>query len=149
MIRNGAKRGSSWCRNDYFFHVQNMEASLNRMVKEHPDNRIAFEYLMAFYMINKDLRNFMKCIPVMEKIGYRNIPVSYQEAILYIIGLNDKDPFANSPAYISQGTKARMKAYADIYTSYPDARDRLKRILEGLIGTICILKNWRTSQEQK
>jgi hypothetical protein len=73
-----------------------MEASLNRMVKEHPDNRIAFEYLMAFYMINKDLRNFMNCIHVMEKIGYRSIPVSYQEAILYIIGLNDKDPFANS-----------------------------------------------------
>jgi len=136
-------------RSDYFFHVQNMEASLNRMVKEHPGNRIAFEYLMAFYMINKDLRNFMNCIPVMEKIGYRNIPVSYQEAILYIIGLNDQDPFANSPAYISQGTKARMKAYSDIYTSYPDAPDRLKSNFAGTYWYYLHFKELETGQEQK
>jgi len=35
-------------RNDYFFHVKNMEAVLNRMVKEHPDNKMAFEYWWLF-----------------------------------------------------------------------------------------------------
>ncbi len=118
-------------RSDYFFHVRNMEASLNRMVKEHPDNKLAFEYLMAFYMINKDLRNFMNCIPAMEKVNYKAVPVSYQEAILYIIGLTDSDPFAKSPVYVSEGTKSKMKAYADIYTSYPDAKERLKKNYKG------------------
>jgi hypothetical protein len=118
-------------RSDYFFHVENIEASLNRMVKEHPDNTIAFEYLMAFYLINKDLRNFINCIPAMEKINYRNIPVSYQEAILYIIGISEQDPFINSQTYISQGAKSRMKAYADIFNSYPDAEERLKRNFAG------------------
>lgn len=116
---------------DYFFHVQNIEASLNRMIKEHPGNKIAFEYLMAFYMINKDLRNFMNCVPAMETINYKTVPVSYQEAILYIIGLSESDPFSKSPQYISQGTKSRMKAYADIYTSYRDARERLKKNFSG------------------
>jgi len=116
---------------DYFFHVRNIEASLNRMVKEHPDNRIAFEYLMAFYMINKDLRNFMNCIPIMERLSYRTVPVSYQEAVLYIIGLNESDPFARAPVYVSQSTKSRMKAYADIYTAYPDARERLEKNFAG------------------
>jgi len=118
-------------RNDYFFHVKNMEAVLNRMVKEHPDNKMAFEYLMAFYMINKDLRNFINCIPVMEKIQYKTVPVSYQEAIMYIIGLNNEDPMTNSPVYVSQDTKLRMKAYADIYTTYPDARERLEKRFSG------------------
>jgi hypothetical protein len=118
-------------RNDYFFHVKNMEAVLNRMVKEHPDNKMAFEYLMAFYMINKDLRNFINCIPIMEKMQYKTVPVSYQEAIMYIIGLNNEDPMTNSPVYVSQDTKLRMKAYADIYTTYPDAGERLEKRFSG------------------
>jgi hypothetical protein len=118
-------------RNDYFFHVKNIEAVLNRMVKEHPDNKMAFEYLMAFYMINKDLRNFLNCLPMMEKIGYKEVPVSYQEAIMYIIGLSNEDPITNSPPYVSQDTRLRMKAYTDIYATYPDARDRLAARFSG------------------
>ncbi len=105
-------------RSDYFFHVENIEAVLNRMVKEHPDNTIAFEYLMAYYMVNKDLRNFVTFIPVMEKMQYRNVPISYQEAILFILALNNQDPITSSPAYISQNTKFRMKSYTEIYTTF-------------------------------
>ena len=118
-------------RNDYFFHVMNIEAVLNRMVKEHPDNKMAFEYLMAFYLIKKDLRNFLNFMPMMEKIQYREVPASYQEAILYIIGLNNKDPMTDSPPYISQNTKLRMKAYEDIFNAYPDAQERLKQKFSG------------------
>jgi len=120
----GEKRKFS-VRGDYFFHIKNIEAVLNRMVKENPGNRVAFEYLMAFYMINKDLRNFVNLIPVMEKMQYKTVPVSYQEAIMYIVGLNSEDPVNDAPSYISPETKARMKAYADIYTSRPDAEARL------------------------
>jgi hypothetical protein len=118
-------------RNDYFFHIKNIEAVLNRMVKENPENKMAFEYLMAFYMINKDLRNFINLIPVMEKMQYSRVPVSYQEAIMYIIGLNNEDPMTNSPQYVSQDTKLRMKAYGDIYTAYPDAQSRLEKRFSG------------------
>jgi hypothetical protein len=119
-------------RNDYFFHIKNIEAALNRMVKEHPDNKMAFEYLMAFYMINKDMTNFINLIPVMEKMGYSKVPASYQEAVMYIIGLNNEDPMTNSPAYVSRDTRLRMKAYADIYAKYPDPRERLEK---GFAGT--------------
>ena len=118
-------------KNDYFFHVQNIEAVLNRMVKENPDNRIAFEYLMAFYMINKDLRNFVNNIPLLERMNYKEVPVSYQEAIMYVIGLSDNNPLRDPPSYISRTTINRMKAYADIYTAYPDAEDRLKHNFSG------------------
>lgn len=118
-------------RNDYFFHVMNIEAVLSRMVKEHPDNKMAFEYLMAFYLIKKDLGNFVNYIPLMEKIQYREIPVSYQEALLYVISLNNQDPFTNSPYYISRDTKLRMSAYAEIYSKYPDAMVRLSERFSG------------------
>jgi hypothetical protein len=112
---------------DYFFDVGSIETSLKRMVKEHPDNRIALEYLMAFYLMRKDLDNFTNLIPLMEKIGYKTIPASYQEAILYVIGMNGGDPFTGAPGYISQGTRSKMKAYIDIFSTYADAGERLKR----------------------
>jgi len=118
-------------RNDYFFHVKNIEAVLNRLVKENPGNRMAFEYLMAFYMINKDLRNFINCMPMTDKMNYREIPVSYQEAMMYIIGLRTSDPMAKAQLNISESTKARMRAYADIYTNYPDAQERLRKNFSG------------------
>jgi hypothetical protein len=117
--------------NDYFFTIKNIEASLAMMAKDHPGNRIAFEYLMAFYMINKDLRSFLNLVPSMEKMNYREVPVSYQEALMYVIGLSNKDPMTNSPAWISQSVKDRMKAYADIYTNYQDAGERLKKNFSG------------------
>jgi hypothetical protein len=67
----------------------------------------------------------------MEKMGYSKVPVSYQEAVMYIIGLNNEDPIANSPSYVSQDTKLRMKAYADIYTRYPDPREQLVKRFAG------------------
>lgn len=118
-------------KKDFFFKVQNIESTLNMMLKENPQNKIAFEYLMAFYMINKDLRNFMNCIPMMENMNYKEIPISYQEAIMYIIGLNSKNPLANTPPYISESTKNRMNTYAGIYTTYPDARERLNKNFSG------------------
>jgi hypothetical protein len=114
-------------KEDFFFKVQNIESTLNLMLKENPGNKMAFEYLMAFYMINKDLRNFLNCMPMMEKMNYSEVPDSYQEAIMYIIGLKSKNPLADTPAYISENIKNRMKEYAGIYTTYPDARERLKK----------------------
>jgi hypothetical protein len=136
-------------RNDYFFHVKNIEAVLSRMVKEHADNKIAFEYLMAFYMINKDLKNFMNYIPNMEKMNYREIPVSYQEAVIYIIGLNNNYPVVFSPAYISRETKAKMKTYADIYTTYPDARERLKKKFSGTYWYYLHFTDFESNSEEK
>ncbi|HOW10400.1 MAG TPA: DUF6057 family protein [Bacteroidales bacterium] len=112
---------------DYFFHVQDIEAALNRMIREHPDNKPAFEYLMAFYLITKDLRHFSELIPAMEKMQYKRIPSSYQEAITFILASGNKDPITASPPYISQDTKQNLKAYADIYNNYPDAGQRLRQ----------------------
>jgi hypothetical protein len=134
MINNhlvwGEKR--KWMiRKDFFFKVQNMESTLNMLLRQNPENKMAFQYLMAFYLINKDLRNFMNTLPLMEKMNYSKIPVSYQEAIMYILGLSSKNPMQNIPFKISDDTKARMKAYADIYTTRPNAQELLKKRFSG------------------
>lgn len=135
MINNhldwGEKR-KFMVKTDYFFFLQNIEVILHNMVKENPDNKIASEYLMAFYLINKDLGNFMNCIPIMDKIGYKQIPVSYQEALLYLSRLINEDLLTTKlPEYISEKTKANMRAYMHIINTYPDAQERLRKDFSG------------------
>jgi hypothetical protein len=118
-------------KQDFFFKVQNMEPILNMLLRDDPQNKIAYQYLMAFYLINKDLRNFMNRIPMMNDLGYTRIPVSYQEAIMYVIGLTSKNPMENIPYKISEDTKLRMKAYAEIYTTNKNAQELLSRRFSG------------------
>lgn len=118
-------------KQDFFFPVQNMEAPLKLLLRENPQNRIAFEYLMAFYLLNKDLRNFIDYLPMMNKLNYREAPVSYQEAIMYVIVLTKKNPISNFPFNITEDTKTRMKAYADIYTTYKNPQELLKERFSG------------------
>jgi len=136
-------------RNDYFFHIKDVEAVLNMMISEHPGNKIAFEYLMAFYMINKDMGNITRLIPVMEKMEYSRVPVSYQEAVMYIIGLNNEDPFINSPQYVSQNTRQRMKAYADMYSGYTDAGERLQKNFAGTYWFYIHFKDVESSSHEE
>jgi len=134
MINNhpawGEKR-RMMIKEDFFFKVENMESALNMLMRENPGNNIAFQYLMAFYLINKDLRNFMNSIPMMEPLGYKEIPVSYQEAIMYVIGLTTTNPMEDIPFKISEETKARMKAYAGIYTTNRNAEAILRARFDG------------------
>jgi hypothetical protein len=118
-------------KRDFFFKVEIMEGALNMLLKENPRNNMAYQYLMAFYLINKDLGNFMNRVPMMNDLGYTSIPVGYQEAIMYVIGLTTENPMKNVPYQISNDTKLRMQAYANIYTSRKDAQEILRKSYSG------------------
>jgi hypothetical protein len=115
-------------KSDFFFKVEIIEGALNMLLKEDPQNKLAYQYLMAFYMVNKDLKNFMQRVPMMNDLGYSSIPLSYQEAIMYIIGLTTDNPLEqNLPYKISIETKRKMAAYAEIYTSMENPQATLAK----------------------
>jgi hypothetical protein len=118
-------------KNDFFFKVDIMEGVLNMLLKANPHNNVAYQYVMAFYLINKDLGHFMKLVPMMNDLGYTRIPVGYQEAIMYVIGLTSENPMGEVPYKISNDTKLRMQAYANIYTSRKDAQEILRKSYSG------------------
>lgn len=49
---------------------------------ENPANRMAFEYLMAQYLITHDLEGFVRELPRAQAFGYRVLPRHYQEAVV-------------------------------------------------------------------
>ena len=96
---------------DFFLSYQQPDYSLLMLLESNPTHRMAFEYLMSYYMLHKDLEMVKRCLDrFYRNFSYPNIPTHYEEALI---------------AY-----KNAMRAGDDFYTQYPvsqTTRDRFDR----------------------
>jgi len=67
---------------DYAFFTFKIEDILLELLEKNNQNRMAFEYLMAWYMLNKRLDKFIQNIERLDDFDYREIPRAYEEAML-------------------------------------------------------------------
>jgi len=108
------------------------------LLRRNKHNRMAFEYLMAFYLLTKDLDKFAANLPRLRDFDYPDLPRHYQEAILlyemdtsksadrcgYEISDDVLEEFArfwrDAPASTGQGVIAASFAreYGDTYFHY-------------------------------
>ena len=79
------------------------------LVDDHPDNREAFEYAMAYLLIYKDLGAFMHYMELKRERG-EEFPKAYQEAICLYFAMNaDPELFKQYP--ISEEVKGRFMRF--------------------------------------
>jgi hypothetical protein len=86
MVRNNKHKLSR----DYFFKTQKIQSIIEMLqlsLNEHPD-QIVFEYLMAHYLLNKELMNIIHFLPFMDKISYREIPLKLPGSSVICIQYN-------------------------------------------------------------
>jgi hypothetical protein len=55
---------------------------LEVLLASHPTNRMAFEYLMADYLLNLDLKGAVEHLRLLDNFDYARIPRPYEEALL-------------------------------------------------------------------
>jgi hypothetical protein len=55
---------------------------LDVLLAANPTNQMAFEYLMAFSMLNLDLKKAVEHLRLLDNFNYARIPRSYEEALL-------------------------------------------------------------------
>lgn len=59
-----------------------IEETLKNLLQANPKNKMAFEYLMCFYLLCKDLDSFIQNLSRLNDFDYKKIPQLYEEAIL-------------------------------------------------------------------
>jgi hypothetical protein len=70
---------------DFFIAVdRHADRDLIRLLKENENNKMAFEYLMAYYLLDYNLEDLLKHLDEFKKLGYRKYPRHIEEAILLI-----------------------------------------------------------------
>jgi len=67
---------------DRAFLIVNYEASLLRLLEKNPDNKMAFEFLLAHYLCVARPDKVVENLQHLHRFGYRRIPRHFQEAIL-------------------------------------------------------------------
>jgi hypothetical protein len=69
-------------RDNFFIQLDSPENNLALMLSDNPQNNKAFEYLMAWLLLNKDVETVVNYIKNMKGMGYTRIPVHLEEAVL-------------------------------------------------------------------
>ena len=110
---------------DFLFSKKDKDMMLGLFFQQHPDNRMAYEYLMAYALLTKDIRNFPNYFQMKKNFTYREIPKSWQEALAYIWGLSNNN-MDSLPFPVNVSVKQQVMAYANIYASMESPEPALR-----------------------
>jgi len=92
------------------------EALLLDLLEKNRQNRMAFEYLMAWYLLNGELDRFAQNLERLDDLGYFEIPRLYEEAILYM--LNRGKAVNLHDRRISAESQRRFTDFLNIYNRH-------------------------------
>jgi len=110
-------------KDDFIYYTYMPDLTLKRILENRPDNRMAFEYLMAYYLLSGQLNDFVRELPHLKFLGYEKIPRHFEEAILLYIGLRGEITKALPEGFgISNRTIQRFQHYQQIYSSSKDKK---------------------------
>jgi hypothetical protein len=110
-------RSLGWTE-DHTFSVYSEEYMLTGMLKGNKPNRMAFEYLMAFYLLTRQPDKIFANLHRLDDFGYDRIPRHYEEALMvYCDMTKEKAPL------ISSETVSRYEAFVERYRTLRQNRN--------------------------
>jgi len=102
---------------DFGYTVIPVEKMLLRLLEKNKQNRMAFEYLMAWYMLNKHLGKLVQNIERLKDFGYLKIPTHYEEAaLIYVYGTGK--PLNLSGYQPSPQLRQQIEDFSRLLSSY-------------------------------
>lgn len=111
---------------DFLFSDHEKDMMFGLLYQQNPSNKMAYEYLLAYTLLTKDLPRFADYFQMgRQSLFYQTIPRSYQEALALIWSLSDNQTIAR-PAEVSELIWKKLELYRNIYTSGPSASVLLK-----------------------
>jgi hypothetical protein len=73
-------------------YKESIEEMLTGLLRQNPKNRMAFEYLMACYLLAAQHEKIVANIGGLTDLGYREVPPLYEEAMLIYQGMHGRRP---------------------------------------------------------
>ncbi len=103
---------------DFLYSDTEMDQMLGLLFAHNFKNKMAFEYLLACELLNRDLQKFLQFYPLGKYTDFDHIPRSYQEALVYIWTQTHPN-FKDMPWGISNEVANDMVEFAREYMSNP------------------------------
>jgi hypothetical protein len=111
------KLRASQPKDEFNFQFDQMDIMLFSLLRSNRQNQLAYEYLMASYLLQKDLDKFLEFLPLVKTIHYPELPLAFQEALVYAKTLLSEWPEALKAYSISDNVSKRIELYASAFKS--------------------------------
>ena len=98
------------------------DSDLKSLLEENKSNRMAYEYMMAYYLMKRQLNKFITNLNMFTNFGYKTLPRHYQEAILAYVAGKGKEKF-NLPYHPDMKTINDFKGLWTILGNYKGNKD--------------------------
>lgn len=105
-------------RSDYVGNWSTEQIFLQSL-QANPSNRMAFEYLLAHYLLNRDMKGFGQ-LAARFRDFYPVLPTHVEEALLVYRHVNGELPPGLENYSISSGLQERFGAFLDVLGRHPD-----------------------------
>lgn len=116
-------------KSDFFIHNKNPNVDLVQLLIENPTNKMAFEYLIAYYLLDCKLGNVMKHLDKAKHFNYKKFPRHIEEALLFTrLAFPDKINIGKIP--ISSYTMNRFNRLNTILIQNVNNDPKAKELLE-------------------
>jgi hypothetical protein len=112
---------------DFLFSEDERDMMLGLLFTQNKKNQKAFEYLLAYCLLTKDLKHFWQYFPMGQSFYTQHIPGNFQEALVYYWTTINKEPSKQIPFPISKQTQNRIAAYHNIYVNNMNAEPLLRK----------------------
>jgi hypothetical protein len=103
---------------DFLVDTNDPEKTLLSLLHQHLDNRMAYEYLMASLLLDKNLTAFTSYITSLKSFHFKELPVHYEEAMLVYMSQIQMN-------IVPEGYKIRettIRSFKDYFNDYSNAR---------------------------
>jgi hypothetical protein len=100
-------------RSNFFSEVNGM--NLRDLLKNHPENQMAYEYLLASLLLDRNLDGFAKEVLNLKNYGYRRMPFHIEEALIFYNFFENQEIIPEGYSF-RQETIDRFNDYARLYT---------------------------------
>ncbi len=101
-------------KDDFIVRIRNPHRNISALLESVPGSRKAFEYEMAWQMLDKNIEGMITTLERLPDMNYQRIPRYIEEAILFIESNIGPVPVL-SELKISNETKSRFSAYLAVH----------------------------------
>ncbi|NLM67990.1 MAG: hypothetical protein GX180_12595 [Enterococcus sp.] len=109
------------------------QINLGDLLFNHPQNKMAFEYLMVSLLLEKNLGEFVRIIPRIKDYGYKQLPVHFEEALLFYNSHENKNIMPEGFS-IRPETFRRFQDYTTTFYTYRNNRTAAAKELNKRYG---------------
>jgi hypothetical protein len=109
------------------------DLNLLDLLNNHPENKMAYEYLLASMLLDKRLDAFAKYILRIKDYGYSILPVHIEEALILFNSFENKNIMPAGFSFRPE-TIRRFKGYLEKYNSYGDNTELAAKELKNTYG---------------